>query len=235
MLPVPPPERGSLPQESPTRSDRSTPVEPDARWEQSRPAEQPLSPSGLVPPELPELRSVSRPALGAKLSLADLARVRQALALLSDDPAAADKTAAGHQDGPVPASGAPDQQPRGDAADRDPADDEDTRPLPVILPGATTTLHPETPQAPRGPFEPARPSQDGSLAESQPAADEPDPAEGLPAAAAAKLDQIKDLLLTAEALGEQNLDRHFDQVSQRQRELIREFFEQAAPARDAPG
>jgi hypothetical protein len=51
-------------------------------------------------------------------------------------------------------------------------------------------------------------------------------------AAADKLDQIKDLLLTAEAIGEQNLDRHFEQVSRRQRELIREFFEQAAPGGD---
>lgn len=50
------------------------------------------------------------------------------------------------------------------------------------------------------------------------------------ASAQAKLDQIKDLYLTAEAIGEANLDKHFEQVSQRQRELIREFFERSTPA-----
>jgi hypothetical protein len=52
----------------------------------------------------------------------------------------------------------------------------------------------------------------------------------MPEAAAAKLDQIKDLYLTAEAIGEDALDRHFDQVSQRQRELIREFFDRSKPS-----
>jgi hypothetical protein len=47
--------------------------------------------------------------------------------------------------------------------------------------------------------------------------------------AQAKLDQIKDLYLTAEAIGESNLEKHFEQVSQRQRELIQEFFESADP------
>jgi hypothetical protein len=113
-------------------------------------------------------------------------------------------------------------------------DQTDTCPLPVMLPGATTAPRPDAAQATRGPFEPARPSQQIS-AEPDPAADEPGPAESaedLPPAAAAKLAQIKDLLLTAEALGEQNLDRHFEQVSQRQRELIREFFNEAGPSRD---
>jgi Tat protein secretion system quality control protein TatD with DNase activity len=67
---------------------------------------------------------------------------------------------------------------------------------------------------------------DGAVpAEVEPA--EPD--DTLPPAAAEKLDQIKDLLITAEAIGEANLDRHFDRVSQRQRELIREFFDRAMP------
>jgi hypothetical protein len=51
----------------------------------------------------------------------------------------------------------------------------------------------------------------------------------MPDAAAAKLDQLKDLYLTAEAIGEDALDKHFDQVSQRQRELIREFFDRSKP------
>jgi hypothetical protein len=54
-------------------------------------------------------------------------------------------------------------------------------------------------------------------------------ARGIPEAASAKLDQIKDLYLTAEAIGEDRLDQHFDQVSQRQRDLIREFFERSRP------
>ena len=54
-------------------------------------------------------------------------------------------------------------------------------------------------------------------------------ARAIPEAASAKLEQIKDLYLTAEAIGEDALDRHFDQVSQRQRELIREFFERSGP------
>jgi hypothetical protein len=46
----------------------------------------------------------------------------------------------------------------------------------------------------------------------------------MPDAAAAKIDQIKDLYLTAEAIGDDALNKHFDQVSQRQRELIKDFF-----------
>ena len=43
----------------------------------------------------------------------------------------------------------------------------------------------------------------------------------------AKLEQIKDLYQTAEAIGEDALVKHFDQLSQRQSSLIREFFEHA--------
>jgi hypothetical protein len=42
-----------------------------------------------------------------------------------------------------------------------------------------------------------------------------------------KIDQIKDLYLTAEAIGEDALGKHFDELHQRQRSLIREFFEKA--------
>ncbi len=44
---------------------------------------------------------------------------------------------------------------------------------------------------------------------------------------AAKMDQIKDLYLTAEAIGEDALDQHFQLVSERQRQLIREYFDEA--------
>jgi hypothetical protein len=50
-------------------------------------------------------------------------------------------------------------------------------------------------------------------------------------AGAAKMDQIKDLLLTAEALGDDTLGQHFDQVSDRQRQLIKEYFDQVVGRR----
>jgi hypothetical protein len=229
-------ERTGPPPGSADRTDHSEPVDADTRGGGFRPATQPPSPSALVASESPEPPPSGRPTLGAKLSLADLARVREALALLSDEPAAAAGPSAAFPDRPVPSSGTSGQQVADGTAVGDDDDQTDTCPLPVMLPGASTAPRPEAAQAPRGPFEPARPSQPSSVAEPEPAADEPGPAESaedLPPAAAAKLDQIKDLLLTAEALGEQNLDRHFEQVSQRQRELIREFFNEAGPARDA--
>jgi hypothetical protein len=75
--------------------------------------------------------------------------------------------------------------------------------------------------------------------------DEPDPAHGQPAAAALqepalpddagrararKLEQLKDLYLTAEAIGEQNVDKHFDQLLAQQRELISDYFRQSTGA-----
>ncbi len=48
--------------------------------------------------------------------------------------------------------------------------------------------------------------------------------------ATAKMDQIKDLYLTAEAIGEDALDKHFEQVSDRQRQLIREYFDGNVPS-----
>jgi hypothetical protein len=122
--------------------------------------------------------------------------------------------------------------------------DPRTRPA-AKLPSATVLPRPGPVEAPRGPFEPARPASASNSAESarpgspsnsaEPgrpvsvtgSVEPPDfePPRELPAAATAKLDQIKDLYLTAEAIGEDALDQHFDKVSARQRELIREFFE----------
>jgi hypothetical protein len=98
----------------------------------------------------------------------------------------------------------------------------------------------------RGPFEPLLPSSGapGRAARHQPSAPdamtppEPDAAgdEGPeePAyAQARKLEQIKDLYLTAEAIGEDNVDKHFDQLLAQQRELISEYFRQSAAARHA--
>src|SRR4029077_6014542 len=49
-------------------------------------------------------------------------------------------------------------------------------------------------------------------------------------ARARKLEQLKDLYLTAEAIGEQNVDKHFDQLLAQQRELISDYFGQSAAA-----
>jgi hypothetical protein len=60
-------------------------------------------------------------------------------------------------------------------------------------------------------------------------------AEPPPAATQEKIEQIKDLYLTAEAIGEDALGKHFDQLRQRQRSLISEFFEKAGlGSTDAP-
>jgi hypothetical protein len=49
-------------------------------------------------------------------------------------------------------------------------------------------------------------------------------------AQARRLEQIKDFYLTAEAIGEQNVDKHFDQLMTQQRELISEYFKQSNAA-----
>jgi hypothetical protein len=115
--------------------------------------------------------------------------------------------------------------------------------------------------ATRGPFEPlvssTGPSPDA--AHQQPAApDATDPAgtepDQTPASAvrdqepgetadvrARKLERIKDFYLTAEAIGEQNVDKHFDQLLAQQRDLIGDYFRPPATVqpsvtspRDAP-
>jgi hypothetical protein len=51
-----------------------------------------------------------------------------------------------------------------------------------------------------------------------------------------QLEQIKDLYLTAEAIGEENLDKHFDQLMAQQRALISQYFKQPASGQpDAAG
>jgi hypothetical protein len=93
----------------------------------------------------------------------------------------------------------------------------------------------------RGPFEPLLPSGvPTGAAGQQPSAEpepEPDPTppggtgsdrqEPPEQARARKLEQLKDLYLTAEAIGEQNVDKHFDQLLAQQRELISEYFRQS--------
>jgi len=97
----------------------------------------------------------------------------------------------------------------------------------------------------RGPFEPAdHPAQPPTIARAGdadpgptsrgPDASTPSKAATAESPAAAKLEEIKDLYLTAEAIGEDALARHFQQVSQRQRQLIKEYFDQAVNG-DADG
>lgn len=134
--------------------------------------------------------------------------------------------------------------------------DDDTAPIPVILHGGHTDSSEPAggPQSSatvgmrlRGPFEPplraeaaagggpgsgfaSRAAQPGNgLAGglSAVASSAPPGSEGVSPAASATLEQIKDLYLTAEAIGEVALDKHFHQVSERQRQLIREYFDRA--------
>src|SRR5262249_23308424 len=93
--------------------------------------------------------------------------------------------------------------------------DDDTAPLPVILPDRMPQDEDQLPRM-RDPFEPIERSSAAQAASV------------VNSATSAKMDQIKDLYLTAEAIGEDALARHFQQVSDRQRELIREYFDHVA-------
>jgi hypothetical protein len=93
---------------------------------------------------------------------------------------------------------------------------EPRRSKPVPAPESFSVWEP----APKPSLEPGR---DGASDEVyQPAHAEPPPA-----ATQEKIEQIKDLYMTAEAIGDDALGKHFDQLRQRQRSLIREFFEKA--------
>jgi hypothetical protein len=52
---------------------------------------------------------------------------------------------------------------------------------------------------------------------------------------ARRLEQIKDLYLTAEAIGERNVDEHFDELLAHQRELISEYFKRSDAAGPGDG
>ena len=128
---------------------------------------------------------------------------------------------------------------------------DDTCPLPVILPGRGPAARQESrPGRPPGPpripasrtaTDSARPDLARPVAPAAESADIPGSdsraravagrqalpdGEAAARAGRAKMDQIKELYLTAEAIGEDALVRHFDEVSQRQRDLIREYFKQ---------
>jgi hypothetical protein len=103
-------------------------------------------------------------------------------------------------------------------------------------------------QSVRGPFEPLVHVDDASATDAQASgkAGQPAPEPATASAAAAdddepaeqharKLEQIKDFYLTAEAIGEDNVDKHFDQLLAQQRELISEYFKQSVAHKDESG
>lgn len=95
-------------------------------------------------------------------------------------------------------------------------------------PAATTPGRPDAGQETRGPFEPLVKSGDTPPPPS-PRDEIPDERPDLETRS---LDKIKDLYATAEAIGDDNVDRHFDDLMRRQRELITEYFKET---RSEPG
>ena len=145
-----------------------------------------------------------------------------------------------------------------DRAAAAPAPDEHDAAYWYDLPGtgAGEDITPDVPLETRGPFEPLVSSADlpgttprfpASLDDAEPVAPESSHSHEAPGGAAdegqedtahahtRKLDQIKDLYLTAEAIGETNVDKHFDQLLAQQRELISDYFKQSSAARPAAG
>jgi hypothetical protein len=88
----------------------------------------------------------------------------------------------------------------------------------------------------RGPFEPLVSSNDPPPGNADAAPEEPEEGtegtEDSTQARARKLEQIKDFYLTAEAIGEDNVDKHFDQLLAQQRDLISEYFKKPGPDED---
>jgi hypothetical protein len=79
----------------------------------------------------------------------------------------------------------------------------------------------------RGPFEPLVSSNEAPGAEnSGPSLARDDGTEPPERERARTLEQLRNLYLTAEAIGEQNVDRHFNELLARQRQLISEYFGQ---------
>jgi hypothetical protein len=128
---------------------------------------------------------------------------------------------------------APPAGPAADSSARDPAE-HDTAYWYDLLAEDTAPRREET----RGPFEPWQSSTDTSpglgagSTGTEPTGTAPGqpPPEDTAQARARKLEQLKDLYLTAEAIGEENVGKHFDQLLAQQRELISDYFGQS-PAR----
>jgi hypothetical protein len=90
----------------------------------------------------------------------------------------------------------------------------------------------------RGPFEPLVSSSGPPPERPPPPSPEADPVPGAeavgateqPDARAQRLEQIKDLYMTAEAIGEENVGKHFDELLAQQRALISDYFKQSKTA-----
>jgi hypothetical protein len=143
-------------------------------------------------------------------------------------PTPADADVFVYRDPSTPSAGPPAGSPARDPAEHDSAYWYD------LLTEDTALRHEEV----RGPFEPLK-SSSGTSSGPGAAATGTEPAGTGPGQApsgdtararARKLEQLKDLYLTAEAIGEQNVDKHFDQLLAQQRELISEYFKQSTVA-----
>ena len=99
--------------------------------------------------------------------------------------------------------------------------------------GGREDTTPRVSQETRGPFEPLVSSADppGTTPRSADRPADAEPAVSQEYTQARKLEQIKDLYLTAEAIGEANVDKHFDHLLVQQRELISDYFKQSNAAR----
>ena len=106
--------------------------------------------------------------------------------------------------------------------------DDETIPLPVILGNRPAAHAAGNDRDALTPVRPARRPADGPRYRGS-------GTRPLPAPMQAKLDQLNALYRTAEAIGEEALTRHFDRLSQRQGDLIREYFQQARLGRTASG
>ena len=110
------------------------------------------------------------------------------------------------------------------------------------LSGADNPSGARGPAETRGPFEPLvsssdpqrmTPAPDSSAAQAPPNAGGDVGLQDPAPARAGNLEQIREFYLTTEAIGEQNVDQHFDQLLAQQRELISEYFKPSPAAAQA--
>jgi hypothetical protein len=115
------------------------------------------------------------------------------------------------------------------------------------VPSSSSPAEPAQPAVPDGPGErdelgqpgtsgPAAAFSPAGTAEDTDAATEPRAtlAPAPPGASAEKLEKIKDLYLTVEAIGDDNVGKHFDELMTRQRELISDYFRETGIGKGRP-